>query len=638
MCTGHPSDEQPNEEQMGLSLNRSGGLAAACFALLIAPGAMAQELQTRQIDLPKLNPAPAGDRFFGVPSPYAAGDVGFHAMAMLDYAREPFVLVREGDDGRVDVGDVVSDQLLVHVGLNLSLASRIAFNVNMPFAVLSQGDAPVGTALRFDEPEGAALGDFRAGLRINLIGRYHDAFQLSAGGYFWAPSGSKESYVSDGAIRGQPHLLLGGRADRFVWSVTTGPTLRNTTTVGRLVLQHQMNWGAGVGVLLLEDRSFQLHVESAGGVDVSTPDAGSTNAEVMGGLKWRLPGAEMLEIGLGGGPGLATGVGTPVFRGVFQLAYTPVIPEPKADSDGDGIFDDVDACAQVRGVASPDPTKHGCPPDVDRDKDSILDKDDACPTVSGLPNADPAKHGCPLEAPPAPRDSDGDRITDEVDACVEVPGVASDDPKKHGCPLPRDKDNDGVVDDEDACVDIPGVKTSDPKTHGCPPDSDGDGFRDDMDGCPKEKGVDDPDPSKRGCPKLVRFTDKEIIILEQVQFDTGKATIRRVSDALLDSVAQVLKEHPEVLVLEVQGHTDNRGGKPLNQKLSDDRARSVRDALIARGIEAGRLAAKGYGMDRPIADNTSEPGRQQNRRVQFIVIDKKPVAAPTTTPPPAARP
>jgi OOP family OmpA-OmpF porin len=286
--------------------------------------------------------------------------------------------------------------------------------------------------------------------------------------------------------------------------------------------------------------------------------------------------------------------------------------------------------------------KEAPPKPADTDLDTILDAVDACPTVAGVPDPDPAKNGCP---PPSDKDKDG--IFDEFDACPEVAGIADPDPKKNGCPPPSDKDGDGVIDELDACVDIAGVKTEDPKTNGCPPDTDGDGFRDDQDACPQEKGVDDADPTKRGCPKLVRVTDTEIIILEQVQFDTGKATIKPASDPLLDSVAQVLKEHPEILKLEVQGHTDNKGSAALNKKLSQDRADSVRKALEKRGVEAGRMVGKGFGPDKPIADNKDDAGRQKNRRVQFVVLEKKPKpvlnpAAPATGPlpvtPPAATP
>lgn len=615
-----------------MNLARIGrGLAFSVASVLGVLGswegtASAQETEPTQVDLPKFNPSVPGDRFFGVPSPYAAGDQKFHAMVMLDYAREPLVLVRDSGDETTDIGAVVSDQMFLHVGLNFSIISRIAINASMPFAILSQGDAPSGGSFEFAEPSGAAVGDLRLGARVRLFGEYHEPFQLGLGGYVWVPTGFDTSYVTDGSVRGQPQALVGGRADRVIWSLMAGPTFRGETDIGNVKLGYQMNWGAGIGVLLLDRRTLQIHVETAGGVDVENPDARSTNAEVMAGVKYRLPimiPNEDIELGIGGGPGITTGIGTPAGRVVFQVAYTPVIEEPKVDTDGDKIYDDVDACPKVPGIKSDDPLKHGCPPEGDRDQDTILDKVDACPDEPGKPNADPTKHGCP------DRDTDKDGIFDPVDACPTEPGVANEDPKKHGCPAPKDKDGDGITDEEDACIDIPGVKTSDPKTNGCPPDTDGDGFRDDVDACPKEKGVDDPDPSKKGCPKLVRFTDKEIIILEQVQFDTGKATIKKVSDPLLDSVADVLKEHPEILKLEVQGHTDNRGSKQLNAKLSDDRAKAVMAALVKRGVDQSRLVSKGYGPDKPIDPANNEPAWAKNRRVQFIVLEKKPVAEAT---------
>ncbi len=187
---------------------------------------------------------------------------------------------------------------------------------------------------------------------------------------------------------------------------------------------------------------------------------------------------------------------------------------------------------------------------------------------------------------------------------------------------PPDRDHDGVPDDKDACPDVKGVRTSDPRTNGCPPDRDGDGIIDSEDACPDEKGPRDADPKKNGCPR-VHVTDKEIVILEQVEFETGQATIKHASDGLLSSVAQVFKDYPDILKVEVQGHTDSRGSAGLNKNLSQRRAEAVLKALIARGIKAGRLVAKGYGQDVPIADNNTDEGRQKNRRVQFKILDRK---------------
>ena len=92
---------------------------------------------------------------------------------------------------------------------------------------------------------------------------------------------------------------------------------------------------------------------------------------------------------------------------------------------------------------------------------------------------------------------------------------------------------------------------------------------------------------------------------------------------LLDEVASVIKQHPEILKLEVQGHTDTSGSKIRNKILSKARAEAVRKALTKRGVDAKVLEAKGYGQDEPIADNATEDGKAKNRRVQFKILEKK---------------
>ncbi len=601
----------------------AGGLLTAAL-LGVASGAQAQDNPPAttggDLALGRFNPAPAGDRMFGVPSPFVAGDPALHVMVLGDYAHQPLVLVDENNDDE-NVGDVVAYQFFLHLNANLALWHRLAINVNIPVAVAQGGDDPADLPGGLDSADGAAFGDVRLGARLRLFGDYFDPFQLGVGGYVWLPSGDDTNFTSDGSVRGMPYLSMGGRADRFIWTVATGPEFRDSKFFGNVGTGDQFYIGGGFGFLLGEDRQFQIGPEYNMFINFEEVTERTTNAELMLDARYRIGD---FEFGGGVGPGLTTGVGTPDVRAVFMLAYTPEMKQA-SDRDGDGIMDDVDACPDVPGVADPDPAKHGCPPPSDRDKDGILDQDDACPDVPGVADPDPKKNGCP---PPNDRDKDG--ILDGVDACPDEPGVASEDPAKNGCP--PDRDGDTVYDKDDACPDIPGVKTNDPATNGCPGDTDGDGIRDDKDACPREKGVADPDPTKNGCPKLVRFTDTEIIILQQVQFDFGKATIRKESDELLNEVASVLKDHPEITKMEVQGHTDNKGSKQLNAKLSDDRAKAVREALTARGIEAGRLTSKGYGFDKPIADNKTDDGRQKNRRVQFIVTEKKAVSTVVAVP------
>ncbi|HSO00097.1 MAG TPA: OmpA family protein [Candidatus Nanopelagicales bacterium] len=606
-----------------------GGAAFLALAAASSPAAAQNAAPTageQGIALNRFTPAPAGDRMFGVASPYASspdmdGSPALHFMILGDYANNPLVLRREST-GESE-GAIVSGQFFLHLSAALVLWERLHLHVNVPFALYQGGDSPAAEGLDFASPTGAELGDMRLGLRLRLIGEYFDPFQLAVGGYVWLPTanGDAGSFVGEGSVRGMPQIIVGGRFDSMVWSTNLGIDLRPGQVYQGVQQGLMFHGGAGVGFLLGSEKQVQVGPE----VTVSTvlegegPQQRNTNAELLFGGRYRF--LSSLEAGVGIGPGLTSGIGTPDFRAVGMIAFSPEVKKPIDDRDKDGIKDAQDACPDVYGVADADPKKHGCPPaPPDRDKDGILDAQDACPDEPGVDNPDPKKHGCP-----PPGDKDGDKILDDVDACVDVAGVPSADPKQHGCP-PPDTDKDGVIDAKDACVDIPGEATDDPATNGCP-DTDKDGIYVPADACPNEKGKPSPDPQQNGCPTSVRVTEKEIIILQQVQFDTGRATIKRVSDPLLDEVAAVLKEHPEITRVEVQGHTDIRGNRAYNLTLSQNRANAVMKALTQRGIEESRLTAKGYGPDVPIGDNKTEEGRQKNRRVQFKIIEKKPKEA-----------
>ena len=533
------------------------GASALCL-LAITSSAGAEGLALNRLD-----PAPAGDRMFGVASPFAAGHLTPHVMLLADYAHNPLKLYSVPTDA--DRGAIVKNQLFLHLNAGIALWNRVNLDISAPLAVVQNGDDPSAGGQLFQSPSSAQFGDLRFGLRARLLGEYHDPFQLAVGGYVWVPTGASDSFVSSGEVRGLPQLLLGGRInERFVWSTATGVGIQGKSTFANVDQGTTFKWGAGFGFLLLDDRRLQVGPEAYGSLTLRDVEKHTTNAEVLLDVRYRV--IPDLELAAGAGPGLTSGVGTPDLRALFSVAYTPE--------------------QRLAPIAAPPPPL----PPADRDHDGIVDANDACPDVKGIADEDPKKNGCP--PPPAPVDSDGDGIFDPEDACSSVPGVADEDPKKNGCPPPKDTDGDGIFDPQDAC--------------------------------PAEKGAPDDDPTKNGCPKAVRVVENEIVILEQVQFDTGKATIKKVSSDLLDEVAQVLTQHPEMLKIEVQGHTDNRGSAVLNKKLSQARADAVRKALVERGVWAERLQTKGYGPDKPIDENSTDEGRQRNRRVQFVILEKKP--------------
>lgn len=272
--------------------------------------------------------------------------------------------------------------------------------------------------------------------------------------------------------------------------------------------------------------------------------------------------------------------------GALKKKAPKVIPIP--DRDKDGIPDNIDACPDDPGPAA----LQGCP---DRDGDGIIDKDDKCPDVPGLARY----QGCPIP------DRDKDGINDEEDKCPDVPGLA----RYQGCPIP-DSDKDGINDEEDKCPTVPGVA----RYQGCPiPDTDGDGVNDEEDKC-----ITIPGPRENfGCPIIPEEIRKRVeVAAKNILFVTGSAKLQTKSYKGLNDVVKIMQENPG-MSLQIDGHTDWVGTEEYNQKLSDDRAASVRNYIISKGIDAGRITSAGHGETMPIATNNTAAGRQQNRRVEM---------------------
>jgi outer membrane protein OmpA-like peptidoglycan-associated protein len=128
--------------------------------------------------------------------------------------------------------------------------------------------------------------------------------------------------------------------------------------------------------------------------------------------------------------------------------------------------------------------------------------------------------------------------------------------------------------------------------------------------------------NKRPTQPNVVVTGRELKLKKQVHFVKDSAELSPDSSAILEEIADVLKSHPEIQGVEVQGHTDNQGTPPYNLRLSQNRAQAVVDELVKLGVDGSRLEAKGYGQDKPLLPNTSEANKARNRRVQLIIKGK----------------
>lgn len=254
------------------------------------------------------------------------------------------------------------------------------------------------------------------------------------------------------------------------------------------------------------------------------------------------------------------------------------------DTDQDGVSDKKDVCPEIPGLKE----FEGCP---DTDGDGIPDNKDVCPEEAGSAEL----NGCP--------DSDGDGVADKDDACPDAAGSA----EMNGCP---DSDGDGLADNVDKCPQEAGEASN----NGCPEDDrDGDGVADKDDACPDEAG----EAANNGCPevpeKLISFIQGEKSTL---LFVVNSAVISDESNAKLKELTDLLSTYSNVNVI-IEGHASSDGSMSYNQKLSEKRANSVKDALVGMGVDASRLETIGYGETKPTADNKTAAGRSANRRVKF---------------------
>ncbi len=350
--------------------------------------------------------------------------------------------------------------------------------------------------------------------------------------------------------------------------------------------------------------------------------------ELMAGFKFYLAQSSFFALGasLGlTGVGPLDNVGSPDFRVFVSFVFEPTV----GDRDGDGIKDDVDKCPDKPEDFDDFQDRDGCP-DPDNDQDGILDMDDRCPNTPENYNGLEDNDGCPEKAE---EDRDGDGIADSVDKCPDVPEDKDGFEDSDGCP-DSDNDGDGVPDRDDQCRGTDAdkaskfVKTVEDKDNfedsdGCPdPDNDKDTILDKDDACPNEKETFNKYKDDDGCPDQIPFKigKKGFQLNEKIYFQTNKDIIRKVSYKLLDTLAEVINDRKDLQLIEIQGHTDQRGSRRYNLQLSQKRAEAVKRYLVNKGVAESRLKATGYGKGRLKCRAKTVLCWSTNRRVEFVII------------------
>ena len=630
------------------------GIGSTLATLILAAAALGPRASFASTDVEQFRSVTIGSGALANWGARTRGHLSPAGGLSLHYARKPLVMLPVGGGETRKKGVVypgaVRAELLASVGLGDAFEVGVAVPTIFAFGATDYLLVDVGTNVT-----GISFGDLRvsgaADLAQLLLGKRsgdssHPGVALGVRGTLGLPTGDEEAFAGDGGVGFEPTAIVG-----FSWAkgwyigTNLGWLTRPRNQVQNVVKDDEFLWGARFEMPTpLRDIGL---IATAGGRLTTATQRHPTNldrsadellgpTELLFGIRGYFLGG--LDMTVAAGPGIGGSAGTPAFRVVSQLGWAP----RSSDRDDDGLLDEEDGCPDKPEDKDGFEDRDGCP-DPDNDKDGILDVDDKCPLEPESANGVEDTDGCPEG------DRDGDGLLDPVDECPDKPEDKDGFEDKDGCPDP-DNDKDGVLDAADKCP----LKAEDKDTFededGCPdPDNDKDGILDTADKCPLKAEDVDGFEDGDGCPdtdndqdKILDADDKcpddpknrcdaarvgdQIRIYKRVKFASGRARIRRKSYAILNAVADILRDNPSVTRVEVQGHTDSDGRESSNLRLSQRRAEAVVVYLARRGIDRDRLVPKGYGDTEPLKPNTSEANKQANRRVQFVI--KSNAAAP----------
>lgn len=623
-------------------------LLAAALVCVALPASAHEDDHARHFPATRLEPALDTEGMGNVNWAGIPEHLSWDAGLLVGYENDPLYVFTPADAGNpLDRGGVlVENRLHAHAMASIALFEWVQLGVDLP-VLLYQGrdSARVPESDGGEELGTLGVGDLRLLPKVRVLrqksGQPLDLAVLMS---VTLPTGQFADYFGSETFTFAPEIAASRTFGRWKLAANVAHRFREDITVGELALGNELLYRVGVGYVfdVTPERPTEVSVNLSGAAATNGFFRGDNNAarnplEVIGEVEHKVWGP--INVFVGGGAGIQSNYGTPDFRIFTGVRLSS---RPPVDEDGDGFIGDADRCPKDAETKNGYQDDDGCPDAGDADKDGIADDKDTCPAVpedkdgfeddDGCPDIDDDKDGikndvdaCPKDAEdkdghddqdgcPDP-DDDGDGVPDVSDACLQAAEDKDGFEDSDGCP-DNDNDKDGVADAKDQCRDEAGIK----ENRGCPDkDRDGDTVVDRLDNCPDEAGS----PENGGCAKkqLVVLTASKLEIKDKVFFKTGKDVIEKKSFELLDNVSAVLQAHPEIAKVQVEGHTDNVGDAAKNKDLSDRRAKSVVKYLTDKGVDAARLVGVGFGLERPIADNATEDGKAQNRRVEFVIVE-----------------
>ncbi len=608
-------------------------IGAAFMTALTASAASSTAQVGGDVDLNYFRPAIDSRGYITVNASQILGNLDVSFGLVTNWGRN--VLKFEQGANIYQVENIISPTLVGAFGLAAG-PLNFELGISVPFYIANGDRGPDAGDENFNF-SGQGVGDLGLHAKVRLLNVEKHAVGLALIGSLYLPTASEEgAWIGDKGLRPQVTVVLDrewGRKRRFRTALSGGIRLRPDTarftddtsmmgapTTGGIVeAKNTIPFGLGIAYAVV-DRKFDVVGEIIGAIPLGGEDY--FPAEGLIGIKLYLARNSFLT--LGGGAGfMRSKAASPDVRGFLGIVYEPNI----GDRDGDGIKDNKDQCPDDPEDKDQFEDEDGCP-DPDNDHDGILDDEDECindpEDIDGIEDED----GCPEGER---NDRDGDGIFDDEDECPDEPEDFDNFEDEDGCPDP-DNDQDGIPDVDDLCPDDPEDVDNFEDEDGCPePDNDRDRILDSEDSCPQVDGESRKDTAENyngyedddGCPDKggdVILTDSKIEILKKVHFEYNSDVIKKKSYPILDAVVATLLGNPDIELIEVQGHTDERGSDAYNLDLSDRRAKSVRRYLMDKGVEGSRLEAQGYGESQPVDTRSNERAWYKNRRVEFLIL------------------
>jgi outer membrane protein OmpA-like peptidoglycan-associated protein len=582
-------------------------MKTALIALLTSILGVAQAQSTNEtFDFELFRPSADHYGYFAVPSAATLGHLQVGGGFWVNYQNDPIILVSE--DVRIApknaevVGDngegIVDDRMTGNVQIGFGLSRYFSLSVDAPLVLWQDGYLPNKNIVRVDNvPDRlivSGIGDVRVTPKVVALDRDRLPIGMSVAMPVGLPTGNGGSFLGEEGVSLTPTTIfefsdgpIRSRKYSFRSAVMAGYHVRPGAQIRDVPINSAVVYGVAMG---LHSSIMEIIGEFHG--SIWGDRAAQQPAEVLGGVK--VLAGEYVSLNFGGGMGVLPGLGSPDWRIFGGVSVAPSFDPNMRDTDKDGIMDAMDRCIREAEDLDNFQDEDGCP-DKDNDADGLLDTVDRCPLQ--------------------PEDEDGFQDGD-------------------GCADP-DNDKDGILDVSDRCPNEPESNNGYQDEDGCPDtvpvlDTDGDGYNDDVDRCPYDAedfdGVEDED----GCPDKEVVIEKRVVIeknfikiTEKIYFEFGKADIQERSFSLVDEIAEIVLENPQLKKIRIEGHTDDVGSDVANLRLSQARADSVVRAISDRGVNSNRLDAVGFGEMRPIDANETDDGRAANRRVEFIIVDQE---------------